>query len=308
MIKEIEHEAEIQNKRTVKRQSKARFLSDRIARYLVFIDGMVSFLILLAIAVFTAQEGLPLFSQVNIMSFLFSTEWRPTQGEFGILPMIIGSIYVTLLALFIAVPLGVACAIFLSEVAPLAVQRYFRPLVQLLVGIPSVVYGLVGMVIIVPFIREFGGSGYSVLAAAIVLMAMILPTIISISEDSLRAVPSAYKQGALALGATHWQTIWHLLIPVARSGIISAVIRGMGRAVGETMAMIMVIGNSVVIPLSPLSSARTLTGNIAVEIQYASGLHRNALFATGIVLFVLIIVLNSLAMLVLKRGEVVVER
>lgn len=308
MIKEMEHESQIQQKMTTGGRSRGRFITDHVARYLVFIDGTVSFIVLMAIAIFTVQEGLPVFSQVSVTSFLFGTEWRPTQGEFGILPMIVGSVYVTLLALLIAVPLGVACAIFLAEVAPPSVRRYFRPMVELLVGIPSVVYGLVGMIIIVPFIREFGGSGYSVLAAAIVLMAMILPTIISISEDSLRAVPDAFKQGALALGATHWQTIWHVLIPVARSGIVSSVIRGMGRAIGETMAMIMVIGNSVIIPISPLDSARTLTGNIAVEIQYASGLHRNALFATGIVLFVLIIILNSLALLALKRGEVVVER
>lgn len=308
MVPQLEHEKQIRHRMDQKSHSRTRFLLDRLARYIVFIDGTVSFIILLAIAVFTAQEGLPLFSKVNVFDFLLGTEWRPTQGQFGILPMIIGSVYVTLLSLLIAVPLGVACAIFLAEVAPPGVRRFFRPMVELLVGIPSVVYGLVGMVIIVPFIREFGGSGYSVLGASIVLMAMILPTIISISEDSLRAVPAAYKQGALALGATHWQTIWHLLIPVARTGIISSVIRGMGRAIGETMAMIMVIGNSVIIPVSPLDSARTLTGNIAVEIQYASGLHRNALFATGIVLFVLIIILNSLAVLVLRRGEVVVER
>ncbi len=308
MMKEMTNETEMHNFVAGKGQSRVRFITDKIARYVVFIDGTISFIVLLAIAIFTTQEGLPVFTQVNILDFLFGLEWRPTQGQFGILPMIIGSVYVTLLSLLIAVPLGVASAIFLTEVASPGIRRFFRPMVQLLVGIPSVVYGLVGMVIIVPFIREFGGSGYSVLAASIVLMAMILPTIISISEDSLRAVPAAYKQGALALGATHWQTIWHLLIPVARPGIISAVIRGMGRAIGETMAMIMVIGNSVIVPVSPLDSARTLTGNIAVEIQYASGVHRNALFATGVVLFVLIIVLNSLAVLVLKRGEVVVER
>jgi phosphate transport system permease protein len=308
MVKEREPETELHGRMAERSHSRTRFLLDRLARYIVFIDGTASFIILLAIAIFTTQEGLPLFGTINVFDFLSGTEWRPTQGQFGILPMIVGSVYVTLLSLLIAVPLGVACAVFLAEVAPPNVRRFFRPMVQLLVGIPSVVYGLVGMVIIVPFIRQFGGSGYSVLAASIVLMAMILPTIISISEDSLRAVPAVYKQGALALGATHWQTIWHLLIPVARAGIISSVIRGMGRAIGETMAMIMVIGNSVIIPLSPLDSARTLTGNIAVEIQYASGLHQNALFATGIILFVLIIVLNSLAVLVLRRGEVVIER
>src|SRR4030042_1570755 len=166
---------------------------------------------------------------------------------------------------------------------------------EFLVGIPSVVYGLVGMVVVFPLIREIGGNGYSVLAAIIVLTVIVLPTVISISEDSLRRVPMAYREGALALGATKWQTIWHVMLPVARSGIVAAVILGMGRAIGETMAMIMVIGNSILMPGSPLDPARTLTGNIAVEINYASGIHESALFATGIVLFLLIIGLNSLA-------------
>jgi phosphate transport system permease protein len=217
--------------------------------------------------------------------------------------MIVGTLLVTLCSMVLATPLGVACAIFLAEVAPLSARQVLHPAVELLVGIPSVVYGVVGLVLIVPLMRHLGGNGYSVAAASIVLMAMVLPTIISISEDSIRAVPSAYKQGALALGATHWQTIWHVLIPAASSGIIASVIRGMGRAFGETMAMIIVIGNSPIIPTSLLSSARTLTGNIAVEIQYASGVHRSALFATGVVLIILILILNSLAILVLRGGR-----
>jgi phosphate transport system permease protein len=174
--------------------------------------------------------------------------------------------------------------------------------VELLVGIPSVIFGLVGMLIIVPTFRQIGGTGYSVAAACIVLMAMVLPTIISISEDSLRAVPRKYKEGSLAMGATHWQTIWHVLIPAARSGIGAGIILGIGRAIGETMAMIMVIGNAVMIPLSPLDPARTLTGNIAVEIQYASGVHESALFATAVVLLAFIIILNTITMSIFKRG------
>jgi phosphate transport system permease protein len=174
--------------------------------------------------------------------------------------------------------------------------------VELLVGIPSVVYGLVGLVLLVPAVREIGGNGFSVLAASIVLMAMVLPTIISISEDSIRAVPVSYKEGALALGSTHWQTIRRVLLPAAKSGIGASIVLGMGRAVGETMAMIMVIGNSIVFPKTPLDPARTLTGNIAVEINYATGIHESALFATGIVLFIFILLLNSIAVISLKRG------
>jgi len=280
----------------------SRYLTDRLARYAVFAGAAVSFLVLLAIAVFIFRGGLPAFKEIGIFDFLFGAVWRPGQGQYGILVMIVGSVAVTAGSLLLAVPLGIACAILLAEVAPFGVRQFLRQAVELLVGIPSVVYGLVGMVLLVPAIRQLGGPGYSVLAASIVLMAMVLPTIISISEDSIRAVPASYKEAALALGATHWQTIWRVLLPSARSGIIASVVLGMGRAVGETMAMIMVIGNSITFPTSPLSPTRTLTGNIAVEITYAGGLHRSALFATGIVLFVLILIINSIAVISLKRG------
>jgi phosphate transport system permease protein len=205
--------------------------------------------------------------------------------------------------MLMSVPLGIACAILLAEVAPVRVRQILRPAVELLVGIPSVVYGLVGLVLLVPIIRELGeGSGSSVLAAAIVLTAMCLPTIISISEDSIKAVPKKFKDASLALGATRWQTIWRVTLPAARSGITASIILGMGRAIGETMAMIMVIGNAPIFPVSPLDKARTLTGNIAVEITYATGTQEHALFATGVVLFVLILALNSIAVLILRRG------
>lgn len=261
----------------------------------MFLTALAAILIVFLIGLFVIQQGLPAFRAIGVFKFLFGTVWRPGIDEFGILPMIVGSIYVTIGALLLSAPLGIACAIFLAEVAPNRARGVVRNAVELLVGIPSVVYGLVGMVVIVPLIREIGGNGYSVLAGVIVLTIMILPTIVSISEDSLRAVPVSYREGALALGASHWQTIWHVMLPAARSGIMAAVILAMGRAIGETMAMIMVIGNSILIPTSPLDPARTLTGNIAVEIMYASGLHESALFATGIVLFVLIMGLNSLA-------------
>jgi phosphate transport system permease protein len=218
------------------------------------------------------------------------------------LPMIIGSLAVTLGSMVLAVPLGIACAILLAEIAPLRVRQILRPAVELLVGIPSVIFGLVGIGIIVPTIRQIGGTGYSIAAACIVLMSMVLPTIISISDDSIRAVPRKYKEGSLAMGATHWQTIWHVLIPAARSGIGAGVTLGIGRAIGETMAMIMVIGNAAMFPTSLLDPARTLTGNIAVEIQYASGVHESALFATAVVLLIFIIILNYIAIKIFKRG------
>jgi len=279
----------------------SRRFSEVLSRRMIFISALAAILLVFLIGLFVIQQGIPALRSIGILEFLFGTVWRPGIGEFGILPMIIGSLYVTIGALLLSAPLGIACAIFLAEVAPYHVRNVVRSAVELLVGIPSVVYGLVGMVVIVPLIREIGGNGYSVLAAIIVLTVMVLPTVISISEDSLRRVPMGYREGALALGATKWQTIWHVMLPVARSGIVAAVILGMGRAIGETMAMIMVIGNSIIIPVSPLDPARTLTGNIAVEINYASGIHESALFATGIVLFLLIMGLNSLAFIARRQ-------
>ena len=280
----------------------SRYFIDKASKHMVFICAFASIVVFLTIIVFIFKEGLPAFQRVGLIDFLFGTEWRPSLGEYGILPMIVGSLYVTFGALIIAVPLGIGCAILLAEVAPFKVRTILRPAVELLVGIPSVVYGLVGLLLIVPLIRQIGGTGFSIAAASIVLAAMILPTIISISEDAIRAVPRGYKEGSLAIGATHWQTIWHVLLPAARSGIAAGIILGMGRAIGETMAMIMVIGNSVQMPISPLDSARTLTGNIAVEATYASPEHMSALLATAVVLLFLTLFLNSIALVTLKRG------
>ncbi len=281
---------------------RSRYFADRAAKIGVIICASASFVILLAIIIFILKEGLPAFFQVGFFNFLFGMEWSPLNKQFGILPMIVGSLAVTLGSLFLAIPLGIACAVLLAEVAPLQIRRVLRPAVELLVGIPSVIFGLVGMLVIVPAVRQAGGSGYSVLTACLVLMAMVLPTIISISDDSLRAVPRKYKEGSLAMGATHWQTIWHVLVPAARSGIGASVVLGAGRAIGETMAMIMVIGNAVMIPLSPLDPARTLTGNIAVEIQYASGIHESALFATAVILLAFIVILNTIIINLFRRG------
>jgi len=232
----------------------------------------------------------------GIRKFLLGLDWYPTEKSFGLLPMIVGSLAVTFGALIIGVPLGLACAVFLTEFSSRRLRRILKPLIELLAGIPSVVYGFIGVVILVPFIRTtLGGPGLSVLAASIILGIMILPTIISISIDSLQAVPPSYREGSLALGTTRWQTTRMVMIPAARSGIIASIVLGMGRAVGETMAVIMVAGNAVSIPGSPLSPVRTLTSNIALEMGYASGEHRQALFATGVILFIIIMVLNTIA-------------
>lgn len=285
---------------------------DRSIRYLLLVAALVSIFVVFLIGLFTLREGWPAFREIGLADLLAGRVWRPGREEFGLLAMIAGSMLVTIGAITLGVPLALGGAIFLAEVAPLRVRDLVRPAVELLAGIPSVVYGLFGMVVLVPLVRHIpvpGNTGYGLLSASIVLAVMILPTITNIAEDAIRAVPKEYKEGSLALGTTHWQTIVGVVLPAARSGIVAAIILGVGRALGETMAMIMVIGNSVIIPRplndNPLtmflSQARTLTGNVAVEISYATGLHESALFATGVVLFVLIMLVNSLARLLMRR-------
>ncbi len=285
---------------------------DRGGKYLLFALALVSILIVFLIGLFTLHEAWPAFREIGLGPLLFGDVWRPGMDSYGLLAMIIGSLLVTWGALVLGVLLALGCAILLAEVAPAWFRGIVRPAIELLAGIPSVIYGLFGMVFLVPLIRQAfpipGNTGFGLLAASIVLAVMILPTVTSIAEDAIRAVPCEYKEGALALGATHWQTIIGVILPAARSGIVAGIILGVGRAIGETMAMIMVIGNSIVLPRplndNPLtlflSGARTLTGNIAVEISYATGLHESALFATGVVLFVLIILINRLAHLMVR--------
>jgi len=254
------------------------------------------------ITIFIVAEGVPIIGKVGVLKFVFGMKWAPTQGYFGIFPMIIGSISVTLGAVILGVPIALCCAIFLAEYAPALMRNVLRPAIQMLAGIPSVVYGFWGLVFVVPAIRNYlGGPGLSILAGSIILAIMILPTVISISEVSLLALPPLYKEGALALGATQWQTIRHVLVPAAKSGIAAAIILGVGRAVGETMAVIMVLGNAVAMPSSILDPARTLTTNIGIEMGYASGEHQQALFATGIVLLIIIMILNSVAQFAFRR-------
>ncbi len=277
-------------------------IKEKVIEKTLLIVALSTILILAMIAFFIFEQGSSLIWKVGLKNFLFGDRWVPSKGEFGIFPMIIGSFWVTFGALLIGIPFGLSCAIFLSEWTPPSVAIFLRPAIHLLAAIPSVIYGFWGLVVVVPIIRNhLGGPGLSILAGSVILGFMILPTIISISEDSLKALPPTYKAGALALGATHWQAIWRVLIPAARSGIVASIILGMGRAIGETMAMIMILGNAVKMPSSFLDSARTLTTNIGIEMGYSSGDHRQALFATGIVLFFIIIILNSLAITLSRR-------
>jgi phosphate transport system permease protein len=257
---------------------------------------------LLLIALFIISEGLPFIFRYGLKDFLFSSQWEPGTGKFGIFPMVAASLWVTLGAMIVGAPLGIAGAVFLSEFVPKSVMRVIKPTIELLAAIPSVVYGFIGVMVLAPLIRTyFGGPGLSLLAASIILGIMILPTVISISIDSIQAVPQSFREGSLALGATTWQTIHMVTVRAARSGILASIILGMGRAIGETMAVIMVAGNAVKIPNSALDSVRSLTANIALEMSYATGLHRQALFATGVVLFVVIIILNSIAIVALRK-------
>jgi phosphate ABC transporter permease protein PstC len=270
------------------------FVDRFVARVLALL-AFSSLLILASITFFIFREGAPLVQRVGLGNFL-SADWHPTSGAFGIATMIVGSAVVTAGALACAVPLGVGCAIVLAEMAPPAVRRVLKPAVEILAGIPSVVYGFMGIVVVLPWVRgHLGGPGASGLAGAAILGVMILPTITAIALDALQAVPRSYREGSLAMGATEWQTIRRVVLPAARPGIVAAVILGMGRAVGETMAVVMVAGNAVQFPRSPLDPVRTLTANLALEMGYASGDHRAALFATGMVLFLIVVILNGVA-------------
>jgi phosphate transport system permease protein len=278
------------------------FKREKLLGLVFFLIALTTLSVLAVITIFIFIEGVPIIGKVGLFNFIFGMKWAPSQGAYGIFPMIVGTISVTLGAALIGIPVALCCSIFLTEFAPRRVRTIVRPAIQLLAGIPSVVYGFWGLTFIVPTIRQYlGGPGLSILAGSIILAIMILPTIISISEVSLLSLPSLYKQGSLALGATHWQTIHSVLVPSAKSGIMAAIILGIGRAIGETMAVIMVLGNAVALPRSILDPVRTLTTNIGIEMGYASGDHQKALFATGIVLLVLIMILNSAAQFIVRR-------
>jgi phosphate transport system permease protein len=275
-------------------------MKDNIEEFLIekglLITALSSIIIILLIIIFIFSEGLPSIESVGFFKFIFGSTWDPSSGEYGVLPMIVGSLGITALALLFSVPLSLLCAIFMAEIAPKTMRKILKPVIETLAGIPSVVYGFFGLIVLVPIMRvQFGGTGFSMLTASIILTVMILPTIISVSEDALRSIPHEYKEASLAVGATHWQTIKNVIFPAAIPGIITAIILGMGRAIGETLAVIMVAGNVAQFPNSILDPVRALTSNIAIEMGYATGIHYSALFGTAIVLFIIIMILLVVA-------------
>jgi len=285
-------------------KKKAKAVIERIIEYFFFLCACMAIVSVAVITIYIFAKGSPAIIKIGITDFIFGTKWKPLEREFGIFPMVVTSILGTGGAIAVGVPIGLFTAIFLAEMAPNWVVRVFKPAVELLAGIPSVVYGFFGLVVIVPLIGEhLGGPGNSLLAVIIILSIMILPTIVSISETSIRAVPRNYKEGSLALGASHIQTIFKVILPAARSGIMAAVVLGIGRAIGETMAVILVAGNSPFLPKSILDPVRTLTANIAMEMGYAFGLHRDALFATGVILFIFIMAINIILNLIVNKRK-----
>ena len=279
-------------------------IKEGIAKALFVGAAGISIIAVALICVFLFANGVPAIAQIGLPEFLFGTTWRPANDIYRIFPMIIGSIYVTGGAIVVGVPTGLLCAIFLSRFASGKIAAVLKPGVELLAGIPSVVYGFFGLVLIVPFIRaNMPGNGLSLLAAAVLLGIMILPTIITVAQSALDAVPKKYYEGALALGADHERSVFRVIVPAATSGIMAGVVLGVGRAIGETMAVIMVAGNQPLIPESIFNGVRTMTANIVLEMGYAADLHRGALVATGVVLFVFILLITMLFNVIKKRGE-----
>jgi len=275
---------------------------ERIISVVLAVVAMSGIAGLALITAYIFKEGLPVIARVGLKNFLLSRDWYPLEGHFGIFSMIVGSLAVTLGAMIIGGLLGLSWAVVLTQFCPRRLVGVLKPAIELLAGIPSVVYGFMGAMILVPWIRQhLGGPGLSVLAASVVLGIMVLPTVTSISVDALRAVPRSYRDGSIALGATRWQTTYMVILKAAKSGILASMILGMGRAIGETMAVIMVAGNPLDLPHGILDPVRTLTSNIALEMGYASGEHRAALFATGVILFVIIMILNTLALAVSSK-------
>ncbi|MDD7602606.1 MAG: phosphate ABC transporter permease subunit PstC [Firmicutes bacterium] len=279
-------------------------IGEIIMKIVFLLSACISVLAVIMICYFLFSEGLPAIAEIGPGNFLGGTLWKPLEGLFGILPMIIGSIYVTAGAIITGVPIGLLCAVFMARFCPKKLYRFLKPAIDLLAGIPSIVYGFFGLVVIVPVMQVLTGtSGKGVLTASILLGIMILPTIISVSESSIRAVPESYYEGSLALGATHERSVFFAVLPAAKSGIMAAVILGIGRAIGETMAVAMIAGNQPVIPQSLTAGVRTLTTNIMIEMGYATGLHQEALIATAVVLFVFILIINICFSLIKRRDD-----
>ena len=275
---------------------------ERIMHVVFLVFACASICAVILICLFLFANGVPAIGKIGVLDFLFGTTWRPGNDIYGIFPMIIGSIYVTAGAIVFGVPIGLLTAVFLARFCPKPLYKVLKPAVNLLAGIPSIVYGFFGLVVIVPAFQElFGTNGKGVLTASVLLGIMILPTIISVAESSIRAGPESYYEGSLALGATRERSMFRAVLPAAKSGIMSGIILGIGRAIGETMAVCMIAGNQPVIPGSVLEGVRTLTANIVIELGYAQGLHREALIATGVVLFVFILIINLLFSIMKRR-------
>lgn len=284
-------------------------IKETVMKYVFLLCACASILSVVLICLFLFANGVPAIGKIGIFDFLLGEKWKPGNDIYGILPFILGSIYVTAGAIVIGVPVGILTAIFMARFCPPKLYRFMKPAVDLLAGIPSVVYGFFGLVVLVPFVRDFfgrtlgfGGSGASMFTASVMLGIMILPTIISVGESSIRAVPNSYYEGALALGATHERSVFFTVVPAAKSGIMAGIILGVGRAIGETMAVIMIAGNQPRMPKGLFKGVRTLTSNIVIEMGYATDLHRDALIATAVVLFVFILLINLLFSLVKRRG------
>ena len=284
-------------------------IKETVMKYVFLLCACASILAVVLICLILFANGVPAIGKIGIFDFLLGEKWKPGNDIYGILPFILGSIYVTAGAIVIGVPVGILTAIFMARFCPPKLYRFMKPAVDLLAGIPSVVYGFFGLVVLVPFVRDFfgrtlgfGGSGASMFTASVMLGIMILPTIISVGESSIRAVPNSYYEGALALGATHERSVFFTVVPAAKSGIMAGIILGVGRAIGETMAVIMIAGNQPRMPKGLFKGVRTLTSNIVIEMGYATDLHRDALIATAVVLFVFILLINLLFSLVKRRG------
>lgn len=282
-----------------------RKYKEAIMHIVFLISACISILAVALICVFLFANGIPAMNEIGFFKFLSGTTWKPTNDIYGIFPMILGSIYVTAGAILIGVPIGILTATFMSRFCPKWLYKILKPSIDLLAGIPSVVYGFFGLMVIVPTVRNvFGGSGSSMLAVSIVLVIMILPTIIGVSESAIKAVPNNYYEGSLALGASHERSVFFSVLPAAKSGILAGVVLGIGRAIGETMAVIMVAGNQAIIPRGVLKGLRTLTANIVIEMGYAADLHREALIATGVVLFVFILIINLIFSMIKRKTNI----
>lgn len=292
---------------------KSKAWTEKFMQGVFFVAACASVLAVALICIFLFANGIPAIGEIGFVKFITGDIWRPNNNLYGIFPMIIGSLYVTAGAIIFGVPIGIFTSVFMAMYCPKQIYKPLKAATELLAGIPSVVYGFFGLVVVVPLIREFGrtlkslglvdraGDGNSILTTSLILGMMILPTIIGTTESAMRAVPAHYYEGSLALGATKERSIFRVIIPAAKSGVIAGIVLGIGRAIGETMAVIMIVGNQPRLTASILQGIRTLTGNIVLEMGYATGLHREALIATGVVLFVFILIINF-SVALLKRG------